>query len=255
MAKPATVASLVRQSAKSEQDFQEVLANTLQGDSQPERIVEDLTRLNLPKTMETGEATEISAEASAKVTNFDDEMALYAGFVKFTERHMRKLKWHVSHPDTENVTAVGALYRSLGLVSQLRIARIITLMNARDMLSTHEWGVAREMLNRTYRDFRQATTIVASNFVDALIESRDAATARKAMGPLPPEVDAQIRALTALRDRIEQARLRLAVKPDGYPPVRPPRYFGGDLLDNNSWKHFWGEVTNMADNLHQQVNM
>lgn len=255
MAKPATVASLVRQSAKSEQDFQEVLANTLQGDSQPERIVEYLTRLNLPKTMETGEATEISAEASAKVTNFDDEMALYAGFVKFTERHMRKLKWHVSHPDTENVTAVGALYRSLGLVSQLRIARIITLMNARDMLSTHEWGVAREMLNRTYRDFRQATTIVASNFVDALIESRDAATARKAMGPLPPEVDAQIRALTALRDRIEQARLRLAVKPDGYPPVRPPRYFGGDLLDNNSWKHFWGEVTNMADNLHQQVNM
>lgn len=255
MAKPATVASLVRQSAKSEQDFQEVLANTLQGDSQPERIVEYLTRLNLPKTMETGDAVEISQEASAKVTNFDDEMALFAGFVKFTERHMRKLKWHVSHPDHDNVAAVGALYRSIGLVAQLRIARIISLMSAREMLSTHEWGIAREMLNRTYRDFRQATTIVASNFVDALLEGKDTAAARKAMEPLPPEVDAQIRALAAQREKIEAARMQLSVKPDGYPPVKPPRYFGGDLLDNASWKHFWGEVTNLADNLHQQVHM
>ena len=48
--------------------------------------------------------------------------------------------------------------------------------------------------------------------------------------------------------------LALAVQPDGYPLVKPPRYFGGDLLDQGSWKHYWGDVGTLADNLRQHVN-
>ena len=66
---------------------------------------------------------------------------------------------------------------------------------------------------------------------------------------------AHIVRLASLRDEVEVARLDLAVQPEGYPMVRPPRYFGGDLMETMSWKHFWGEVGTLQDNMRQHVDL
>ncbi|MCB9760086.1 MAG: hypothetical protein H6739_09655 [Alphaproteobacteria bacterium] len=253
--KPPTIASLVRLSAKTEQDFNDILSRTLLEEDDTERVVEYLTRLNLPKTMALSEGATLSEEALNKVTDFDQEAVLSKGFIKFTERHIRKLKWHVSHPSLESVVPVALLFRAISTVAHLRIGRVVALLKSRDVLSAHDWGMTRELLNRAYRDFRHATGIVTGAWYEALVEAIPVEEVRTALDALPGQVYEQIRLLERLRAEIEAARLTLAVKPDGYPEVRPPRYFGGDLLEDVSWKHFWGEVANMADGLQQQVHV
>ncbi|MCB9742948.1 MAG: hypothetical protein H6741_05555 [Alphaproteobacteria bacterium] len=253
--KPPTIASLVRLSAKSEADFYGILSDVLVNEEDQERVVEYLTRLNLPKTMEPSDDIQVADEVTSTVTNFDDELALANGFEKFTARHLRKLKWHVSHPSIEGVTPVTLLYRSTAIMAYLRIARVVSLLGSKDVLSTHEWGTARELLNRAYRDYRMATNVLTVSWLEALMESGEAEEIRQALDHLPSVVYAQIRKLERLREEVEAARVELTVQPPGYPPVKPPRYFGGDLLDTSSWKHFWGEVNNLADGLQQQVHV
>lgn len=242
-----------RQTVRSQQEFMDQVAQVLLDERDSDKVADLLTRLSLPRTLD-GEEANWRPDAISSATDFDTEHALAAGFVKFCDRHVRKLKWHVSHAATDGSEQVGILYRVLGDISQLRIARVVHLLTTREVLSPHEWGLARELLNRTYRDFRQATAIVATSWPEALVEAvPERADARKALELLPPLVRQQSVRLSALRERVESARNSLAVKPDGYPVVRPPRYFGGDLLDTVSWKHFWGEVHILAESLHQHV--
>lgn len=241
-----------RQSVRSQQEFMDLVAQVIADERDADRVADQLTRLGVPRTLDTEEAAWGEA-AIVSATDFDSEHALAAGFVKFADRHVRKLKWHLSHAALDGVEAVSVLYRVLGDISQLRIARVVHLLTSKQVLTPHEWGLARELLNRTYRDFRQATALVATSWPEALIEATDREAARRALEHLPGLVRQQSVKLSALRERIEAARNALAVKPDGYPIVRPPRYFGGDLLDAVSWKHFWGEVHILADSLHQHV--
>ncbi|MEY3213452.1 MAG: hypothetical protein RIT28_3933 [Pseudomonadota bacterium] len=254
MATPTqTAAKEARLSARSEQDFADLIAQVLIDERDAEKVVDFLTKLNVPKVYEPGTELVIKPEGITSASDFDVETEISNGFVKFTDRHVRKLKWHVSHPALDGVEQVIVLYRSVGYIAQLRISRILHLLKERETLTTFEWGMARELLNRTYRDFRQATSIVTQAWLDALKESNDSEAVKVALTPLPQIIRNQSNVLAELRDQLERARLTLAVKPDGYPPVRPPRYFGGDLLDSASWKHFWGEVHIMADNLNQHV--
>lgn len=254
-AKPASIASLVRNSAKSEKDFADTLSQILMEEGDTDRVVEFLTRLNLPKTMETSDDRSLDEAVFSSVTDFDTEMELSNGFSKFVDRHIRKLKWHVSHPAMDGIEAVTLLYRSITIIARLRIKRLIALLKARPVLTSHEWGTCRELLNRTFRDFRQATDIVTGAWLEAMLENLDKDEVKAALQDMPMEVRRLTNSVSALRDEIESTRLTMGVKPDGYPEVRPPRYFGGDILEGTSWKHFWGEVSNMTDSLYTLVQI
>lgn len=253
--KPPTIASLVRLSGKNEQAFNDILTTVLTEEEDVARVVEYLSRLNLPKTMEESEGYTNTEDDMLEVKDFDTEIIVSEGFTKFTERHIRKLKWHVSHPSMESVGAVTLLYRSIGMITRVRIRRIVALLNKSEILSPYEWGTSRELLNRTFRSFRSATNITTRVWLESMLENMDPQEVKAASQHLPLEVRKQSNSVAGLRDDIEAARLTLGVKPEGYPVVKPPRYFGGDILEATSWKHFWGEVSNMADSLYNMIQL
>ena len=100
-----------------------------------------------------------------------------------------------------------------------------------------------------------ATTLATENWVESLLENCDQENVRASLAVLPDHINTYADRLSALRDEVDARRSDLAVQPEGYPLVRPPRYFGGDLLDQTSWKHYWGDVGTLADNLRQHVSL
>ncbi len=41
--------------------------------------------------------------------------------------------------------------------------------------------------------------------------------------------------------------------PEGFPPVKPPLYFHGDLLGKGPWKLYWNTVKGRAHNFREAV--
>ncbi len=253
--KPPTLASLVRLAGATEESFIEgTLAILQEGDN--ERSVEFLTRLNLPRDFGLNPDGIPSLEGlDVAVVDWQTETVIIEGMEKFIERHIRKLKWLVNHPDVEAVNAGVGLYRSKCIMTELRIRRVLALLQQSEVLNPIEWGVARELLNRAYRDFRRSSSLLTHQFYESMVGSVEREEVRAALSPVPLVMKQHIARLAGLRDEVEVARQDLAVQPEGYPIVRPPRYFGGDLMETMSWKHFWGEVGTLQDSMRQHVEL
>lgn len=252
-----SIASLVREAAKSETAFLASL-NEVLDDEAPDRLEEFFARLNIPRSSK-GDDTRAEGGLpdgqSFTVTTFQQEMQVTDSIQKFLDRHLRKIKWHVSHPAIDGAQNCVRLYRAMATVTELRIRRVIALLEANPTVTAEEWGTARELLNRAYREIREASSIVTGAWVEALATTAEPAQIKAALVDFPDVVSQVVQSLRDLRDQVEARRQEMEVRPAGYPPVRPPRYFGGDLLDISSWKHFWGELSAMSDSLRNNLDM
>ena len=248
----ATIASLVRQATKTEADFYRV-TNELLAIGDTARLAEFFDKMNIPRSadgQDDFDLTEHPIEGSVNaVEDYPAEIAVSQGIQKFIERHLRKLKWHTTHPSMAGISNATRLYRAMTTATNVRIERVLALLETKDSLSVEEWGSARELLNRAYRDHRVATEIMTSRWPDALMVTEDREAVIESLKSLPSVVSASLDSIQALRDGVEARRVQMEVVPEGYPPVKPPRYFGGDLLDTNSWRHFWGELGGMSDHI------
>ena len=255
MSKAPTVASLVRTASKSEKLYIDNVSYILIEDDK-ERIVEFFTRLSLPKSWEEDEAGSFGADVIEGAKDLAHEITLMDGQTKYIERNIRKLKWHIAHAEPENAASVALLFRAQAAFSELRIKRVIHLLKRDECHGAMEWGNAREMLNRAYRDYRQTVDLVTGPWLEAMIkmaDDRDEALA--ALAGFPQIIRDATNSLAALREEVENVREGLAVQPMGYDVIRPPRYFSGDVLETAAWKHFWGDVGHMSDHLRQQVGL
>jgi len=254
---PQTIASLVREAARNETAFFATLNEVLDDDA-PERLEEFFAKLNIPRSANSddspAEVQSLPENQTLSVTTFAQEMHITDGIQKFLDRHMRKLKWHVAHPSIDGAKNCVRLYRAMATVTELRIRRIIALLEANPSVTAQEWGNARELLNRAYREIREATSIVTGSWLEALGGVAEPAEIKAALADFPDVVANLVQVLRDLRDTVEARRQEMEVRPDGYPPVRPPRYFGGDLLDISSWRYFWGDLSAMADNLRNNLD-
>ncbi len=253
-AKPQSIASLVREAGASEAGFIQSF-DTVLNEKDVERFVEFATRLNQPLRMEgTDEVAPGVETLDCNSTDFETEAIYAEALHKFNARHMRKIKWHISHPDIDTVEPGFRIYRCIARVAEFRLRRMISLLNSKEVLNPSEWGLARELLNCAYREFRDATTLVTQTWFDSLFENFEQDEVRQRFSDFPNVVDSWAERLSALRDEVETRRGDMAVQPpEPYPVVRPPRYFGGDLVAQAAWKHYWGEVGTLADSLRQHV--
>jgi hypothetical protein len=247
-----TIASLVREAAKSETSFLNTL-NEVLDDDEPERLEEFFARLNIPRSVKgddpAAETEARNAGGTISVTTFEQEIKLTEGIQKFLDRHLRKIRWHVSHPSLDGAQNCVRLYRAMATVTELRIRRVLALLDAHPSLTVEEWGQARELLNRAYREIREATSVISTSWVESLMSTSDPDDVRQALAELPEAIGQTVKLLKDLREMVEERRARCEVRPENYPPVRPPRYFGGDLIDVRSWRHYWGDLSAMNDNL------
>lgn len=242
MSKAATIASLVRVAAKTEAEFVQTLQQVLdEGDT--ERAAEFFDRLNISRSVGLdGPGHDVLPKipaTPATVTTYENERELSAGIQKFLDRHERKLKWHAAHPSEEGVENVLLLFRCAAAVTHLRLERLQILMARKDELSALEWSIARELMRGAYLSFRNYLNILGGEWVDAMTQKLSRDELAKALGHFHDLVDQTIRALESTRDRLEDRRMSLTVNPgEQFPPVKPPNYFGGDLLGRGPWKQF-----------------
>jgi len=253
-----TISTLIREAAKTEAKFKAILNDEILADT-PERIEEFFGKLNIPRSTKADDTLvddlSMGDLSVLVVTTFEAEVGAAEGIQKFMDRHMRKLKWHTAHPALEGIANCVRLFRAMGIVTELRIHRVIALLHSKERLTVEEWGAARELLNRAYRELRLASAIVCSPWVDALFSLDAREEVIEQLTPFAATVAGHAQTVRELRDKVEERRVQMEVKPELYPVVRPPRYFGGDLLDVGSWRHFWGELSGHVDTLNNSLGI
>ncbi len=251
----STVASLVRAAAKDEGEFKSTIDDLLE-EADHERTAAFFDRLNIPRSV----TSETNAEplvrfdvATEKVGTFAEERAISEGIQKFMDRHERKLKWHAGHPSPEGIENTLLLVRAIMTVTELRLKRLVILLDRKDELTPMEWAIARELMNRSFLSFRNILLILAGSWIEAMQGALPPEDLAEKLGSFYEFVDNHIRLLDDYRERIEARRLELTVLPDGHPPVKPPNYFGGDLMGRGPWKQFWSTIDQRAHNFREAV--
>jgi len=248
MSKAATIASLLRNAAKDENEFVATVVGIFEEDDM-DRIAEFFDRLGIPKPVgnETLSAPlPMFGAGGTKVNDFATEAVISKGIQRFLDRHERKVKWHATHAAADGIENVLVLFRSAMLVTNLRLARLRALLRTKTDFTPDEWAVARELMNRSYLSFRNFLNVVGGDWVDAMLGIISREDLAEKLGNFYELVDDEIRTLEEFRAELEERRQDLTVIPEGYPPVKPPNYFGGDLLGRGPWKQFWANINTKA---------
>jgi hypothetical protein len=242
MSKQVTISSLVRQAARSEAEFVAVL-NQIFAEEDAERIGDFFDRLNVPRSVLdegldlTGPLPEI--EATHTIESYEAEKHVSDGMQKYLERHLKKIKWHAQHPSVEGARNALLITRGAMIVTSVRLTRLHKLLGLKDELTPQEWWTARELINRTYLTFRHFLLQVGGAWVDAMSATADREELENLLGNFYELIDGLIRRLEEHRNAIEDRRMELTVLPPGLEPVKPPVYFGGDLMGKGPWQQFW----------------
>lgn len=249
MSKVATIASLVRVAARTEAEFTETVQQVLD-EKDPERLGEFFDRLNIPRSVGAAEGMNAPLPeftvTPEHITDFGAEQGVSDGIQKFLDRHVRKIKWHATHPSVEGTENVMLVMRASMATDELRLDRLQLLLRAKGELTPREWATAREIMNRSYLTFRNFLTLLVVDWAEAMNNTVGREQLVEKMGPFHEVVDAHLRSLEEHRDRIEERRQELTVIPEEFPPVKPPNYFGGDLLGPGPWKQYWEAVNSRA---------
>jgi hypothetical protein len=223
-----------------------------------ERAADFFERLNIPRSQgaDSGLHDPIPViEGNALlVENYLTEQLLCDGMHKYMERHIRKIKWHSTHPSIEGMENVLLLFRHVIIVTSMRLKRLSNLLNHQDELSPSEWATAREITNRTYLGFRNFLHEVATSWIDSMQMSFDPTEVEQRLGKFYEFVDQQVRTLEEQREVLEVRRVELSVIPEGYPPVKPPNYFGGDVFGRGPWKQYWKIIDQRAHKFRESVS-
>ncbi len=258
MSKVATIASLVRTAAKSEQDFLETVKSVFE-EGDLERAAEFFDRMNIPRS--TGadgglldEVPSLAGTAAEDIGDFEQEYVLSQGIQKFLDRHERKIKWHASHPSLEGAQNVLLLFRAAIMATNLRLTRLRRLLDTKDELTPREWRIARELMNRSYLSFRNFLRITAGPWIEAMQQNFGPEDLNEVIGNFYELVDHAVRELEDHKEAIEERRLELTViPPDDLPPVKPPVYFSGDLLGRGPWRQYWAGINSKAHNFRESI--
>jgi len=251
----ATIASLVRTAARGESDFVSV-AQSLLDEGDPQRLAEFFDKMNTPRSV-GGEGLLESVPGltvpGGTVTDFEAERAVADGIQKYLDRHERKIKWHATHPSIEGTQNVLLVMRASMYITQLRLDRLVALLSAKDDLTPVEWAYAREMMNRAFLSFRNYLNLFAGAWVDSMLANTPREEFLAAIGNFYEHVDHRVRALEEYRQRLETRRFELAVTSEGFPPVKPPNYFGGDLLKEGPWNQYWSVVDSRTHHFREVI--
>lgn len=255
MSKSVTISSLVRQAAKSETEFVETVRQVCT-EEPVERIAEFFDRLNIPRSVEGDNLLEPLAtwgEAATTVHDFGGEQQIGEGIQKYLERHLRKVKWHATRPSPEGTRNAMLVMREVMMITDLRLQRLHHLLRTKDELTPVEWAIARELMRSAFLGFRHFLVQFGTQWIDASIAQLGRDELEETVGSFHELVDQLVRKLESHREQIESRRQELTVLPQGHPPVKPPRYFGGDLMGSGPWRQYWSAVENSAHHFREAL--
>ena len=214
--------------------------------------------MNIPRSVAGDKTTETLAAIIVtpdQIGDYEEEKAIADGIQKYMDRHERKIKWHAGHPSMEGTDNVVLVMRTGSMITRHRLDRLQLLLRSKDELTAQEWAIARELMNRSYLSFRNYLQLMGTPWVDAMIQTVGRDELAQRLEGFYEIVDDTIRAMEDHRKRLEERRLELTVLPlsDAYPPVKPPNYFGGDLMGVGPWSQFWSNIVARAHHFRETV--
>lgn len=255
MSKSVTISSLIRQAARSEADFVETVLSVC-ADEPFDRVAEFFDRLNVPRSVEGeehGAPLASLAEAGRRVGDFAEERAVGEGIQKYMERHLRKVKWHANRPSPEGSRNAMLVMREVMMITDMRLHRLRTLLQSKDELTPQEWATARELMRSAFLNFRHFLLQFGTQWVDASLTELGRENLEEAVGSFHELIDDTVRKLEEHREAIEARRLELTVLPESHPPVKPPRYFGGDIMGPGPWRQYWNAIEDSAHHFREAL--
>jgi hypothetical protein len=255
MTKVATLSSLLRVAARTEAEFVEVVQSMIDANDH-ERTAEFFDKMNIPRSVPgelTVEPVTVIAMPEDGIGDYEQERAIGLGIQKYMDRHERKIKWHAGHPSMEGVSNVVFVMRCASTVTNLRLERLHLLLNSKDELTVREWFISREMMNKSFLSYRNHLRLVAGPWTDAMNLTVDPMEFSDRLETFYEIIDGQVRKLEEHRKLIEERRVELTVTPEGFPPVKPPNYFGGDLMGVGPWSQYWTNVVARAHHFRESV--
>jgi len=254
MAKQVTIASLNRVAARTEAEFVETCNQVLQTEPM-DRVAEFFEKMNVPRSV----LSETNLEPLGRLTTdfevgtFEEERLISDGIQKFMERHVKKVKWHAARPSEDGTNNTLLVVRLGILATVMRLARLDKLLKTNDELTPVQWAIAREIMNKSYLAFRSQINELGGAWIDSAVATQDRESLTAAVAEYYEFVDQAIRDLEEYRTRIEERRAELTVLPDGYPPVKPPYYFGGDVLGPGPWRQYWNNISERAHHFREAL--
>ncbi|MFK7930207.1 MAG: hypothetical protein AB8H79_18610 [Myxococcota bacterium] len=257
MSKVVTIASLVRVAARTEAEF----ATTVQAvidEGEHARTAEFFDKLNIPRSVPgefTNEPLPVFNVGPDKIGDYPQEHAIADGIQKYMDRHERKIKWHAGHISAEGADNVVFVVRTGIAVTRHRLDRLQLLLRSKDEVTAKEWAISRELMNRSYLSFRNYLKLTSVDWVEAYVSEINRDQLAERLGNFYEFVDDAVRSLEDHRKRIEERRQELTVLPlsDAYPPVKPPNYFGGDLMGVGPWSQFWSGIVARSHTFRESV--
>lgn len=255
MSKGASMSSLLRVAARTEGEFVEIIQSIID-EADHARTAEFFDKMNIPrsvlgeKTMEPIASFKVSDD---KIGDYEQEQAIGLGIQKYMERHERKIKWHAGHPSLDGSGNVIFVMRCASSVTNMRLERLHLLLNSKDELTVREWFISRELMNKAFLSYRNHLRLTAGPWTDAMNLTIDPTEFSERLDTFYEIIDSQIRQLEDHRVKIEERRVELTVTPEGFPPVKPPNYFGGDLLNVGPWSQYWNNVTSRAHHFRESI--
>ena len=258
MSKQATIASLIRIAARTEPEFVQTVTEIFD-DPDVDRIFEFFDRLNIPRSQGCegfdlqSDLPEVGGAAITRDLGFEDEVKVAAGVQRYLDRHERKISWHAKHPSIEGAENVLMLFRGAMITTNMRLTRLRRLLATKDELTPIEWSGARTLMNKSYLSFRGFLDLVAGDWIDAVNTALPREELAEKLGRFHELVDGELQKLEQLKEELEERRRELTVLPEGYPPVKPPIYFHGDLLGKGPWKLYWNTVNSRAHHFREAV--
>lgn len=255
MSKPVTIASLNRAAARSEEEFV-TTAQSVIDEADHERTAEFFDKMNIPRSVpgeNTNEPLPLLNVGVEGIGTYEQEQAIGDGIQKFLDRHERKIKWHAGHASLEGIDNVVFIMRVTSAVTLHRFDRLQILIRSKDEVSAQEWAISRELMNRAYLSYRNFLDLMIGPWLEGVHTALGRDTVTERLGSFYELIDETLRSLEQHRKRIEDRRLELTVIPlrDTYPPVKPPNYFGGDLMGVGPWSQFWHQVQARAQHFRE----
>ena len=141
------------------------------------------------------------------------------------------------------------------ITTHMRLRRLRKLLDSKHELTPIEWSIARDLMNRSYLSFRNYLELTSGMWLDAMVNLVGRQELADRLTTFYEIVAGATRNLEEHRKRIEERRVELTVIPLGeqYPPVKPPNYFGGDLMGVGPWSQFWSNIVARAHHFRETV--
>jgi HKD family nuclease len=213
-------ARYVKEAQESATQFYAVLADLING-SDDDALKVFLSFCDIPITLAARPMLRHRAEWSIRdsmrslgTKNFQLCRDLHEAVLQFCDRHMRKLRRHITDRDIDGVPNFVHIFLAINALLRSQIERVVQGLEARDgLLSTDEWAMCRELCNVYYERFREITSCFWTEYLEPMRNEHPEVNFHELLAPDLDAIKETAADMLAFRDRIEGLRRTKCILP------------------------------------------